>query len=840
MMAERVPGYDEFRVRIERAPKEGKYRVLASGPGKSSASATFELPFEPTQLENFVLRVVGRTRSGVRSFRSPQMQEAKRFGSELFDAVFRGEVRDLYVAARRGAEEHGRGLRVSLGLSGAPELMEIPWELLYTRPSFLAQSIDTPVVRSLDVGSVRPPRPLASPLRVLGMISSPRGFESLDVDQERSKLTEALSVLVAAGIVELDWLPRATLSELDRALDSREDLHVFHYVGHGAYDDRTEGGVLVLEDDDGGPHEVTGGDLGVLLHDSNLRLAVLNACEGARSSRVDPFSGVASGLVEHGIPAVIAMQFEITDAAAILFADRFYNSVARGYPVDAALAQARKKIWAADSHDVEWATPVLFLGAADARLFDLETVLPPSDQAKLSLQLQPAPADPTVGDAVDWQLTITNAGPHQLTELTAKDPDGRTLAEPVDLAPGQHTTVGWAETVQADHDLVVTVTATEPTGTQLTEQITTHLAARSRDDGRRVRAIPIGLGVLLAAVVFAVVAALVISDPDPTPAPKPSPTQTPRPQPEVGDSITVSGPADGVAVARAVWVATNPEGGESGSIVRVDPKRLTATDTIPLGIGALDSVAVSGGFVWVTSEDGQLGRIGENSARAEDPIPIEGGGELRGLTVAGGFVWVANCGRGTVVRISLEPPFTQRFYEVGGKPRSVAVDDDGRVYAAVRKEYNACKPGPSGTRRDRIAVLDTGSDNFRTLVEIEDPTAVVLATDAARKQWLLVTETPGEARHRVLQVDPETGAVEGTVQVDPGLSSLAADSDGVWALSRVSGGNTAKVTRIELRNGIMARAGKSIPVDGDPQEIAVGAGRVWLTQNAGAVTPITP
>ena len=484
MMAERVPGYDELRVRIEQGASEGSYRVLAFGPGHSSASATFALPFDQTQLENFILKV-GRTRRGVRTFRSPQMQQAKLFGGELFDVVFQGDVRELYVAARRSAEEHDRGLRVTLGLSGAPELMEIPWELLYARPSFLAQSIDTPVVRSLDLGSVRPPRRLALPLRVLGMISSPHGFEPLDVEKERGKLEGALGMLVKEGSVELTWLQRATLGELDQALASFEDLHVFHYVGHGAYDESTQGGVLVLEDEHNGPHEVSGGDLGVLLHDMrSLRLAVLNACEGARSSHVDPFSGVASGLVEHGIPAVIGMQFEITDDAAIIFADRFYNTLARGYPVDAALAQARKAIWAAASHDVEWATPVLFLRAADARLFDPE---PATDdevhdqrkQAGLSLQLQPSPAEPTRADAVSWRLTITNTGARQLTALTAKDPDGRILADPVDLAPGQHTTATWSEAVQGEHDLVITVTATEPTGTQLTEQITAHLPARA-------------------------------------------------------------------------------------------------------------------------------------------------------------------------------------------------------------------------------------------------------------------------------------------------------------------------------------------------------------------------
>jgi hypothetical protein len=47
------------------------------------------------------------------------------------------------------------------------------------------------------------------------------------------------------------------------------------------------------------------------------------------------------------------MQFEITDGAAIIFAEEFYAATADGYPVDAALVEARKAIFAA-GNDIEW------------------------------------------------------------------------------------------------------------------------------------------------------------------------------------------------------------------------------------------------------------------------------------------------------------------------------------------------------------------------------------------------------------------------------------------------------------------------------------------------------
>jgi hypothetical protein len=132
----------------------------------------------------------------------------------------------------------------------------------------------------------------------------------------------------------------------------------------------------VLEDANGNAHEVTGEDLASLLQDErSLGLAVLNACEGARTSHVDPFSGVASSLVQCGIPAVIGMQFEVTDAAAIAFAERLYSALAQGFPVDAALAQARRAIFTA-GNDIEFGTPVLFLRSGATRLFEIDAAAP--------------------------------------------------------------------------------------------------------------------------------------------------------------------------------------------------------------------------------------------------------------------------------------------------------------------------------------------------------------------------------------------------------------------------------------------------------------------------------
>ena len=368
-----VSGYDELRLRIDRRDG-GSYRVLAS-THSAEASGTFELPFNELEIENFVLKL-SRPR-GRRQIDTSALDDARRFGGALFKALFNGQIHELYRDALTQARIHGRGVRITLCLSGVPELIDVPWEYLFDDPDFLAMSAFTPVVRYLDLP--RPHRPLLvePPLRVLGVISSPAEYERLDVERERENLERALSALQQIGAVDVHWLERPTLGALLKALQT-STFHAFHYIGHGVFDREAQRGVLLLEDDSGWARPVSGDKLGMILHDfSSLRLAILNACEGARTARLDPFAGVAGSLVQRDIPAVVAMQSQISDEAAIVFASSFYEQVAAGSPVDASLAAARLAILAERSDDIEWGTPVLFMRVPDGRIFDLSSQAEP-------------------------------------------------------------------------------------------------------------------------------------------------------------------------------------------------------------------------------------------------------------------------------------------------------------------------------------------------------------------------------------------------------------------------------------------------------------------------------
>ena len=343
--------------------------MVVRGPSGLAASGRFTDPFSDLQLENFALKI-SRPR-GVRRADSPESELAREFGALLFSAVCEDEdVREAYRAALQEARHSSSPLRVTLALTGTPELLRLPWEYLYDDPEFLAISRWTPVVRRLDIGTPRPPLELSLPIRILSLVSAPSDAEPIDAKRERVRLTTALEPLVAAHAVSIDWLDDPTLLGLTRQLDDH-DYHVLHFIGHGGYEEAMEDGVLLFEDGEGRSDRVSGEQLGQILRDQlTMRLVVLNACEGARVAADDPFSGVATRLIHHGIPSVIGMQFEISDRAAILFASDFYAAIANGKPIDAAMARARRAIYA-DRNFLEWGTPVLFMRVQDGRLFDV-------------------------------------------------------------------------------------------------------------------------------------------------------------------------------------------------------------------------------------------------------------------------------------------------------------------------------------------------------------------------------------------------------------------------------------------------------------------------------------
>lgn len=359
--------YLDFDLSIEKG--QDGYRAHVLNWQGAQASAPLDLKLTDDEMNGYLEQLGHRRLRGAGDARTA----SKALGGKLFDALFHDDVRVLWKTALTFADAQGKGVRLHLRMSDAPELADLPWELLYDAGanSFLNLSNMTPLVRFLELPN--PPRSLQlePPLRILGVLSLPDDYLELGVEREWDKLQDALKKLSDAGLVELHRLKDATTGNLQAQL-RRSEFHILHFIGHGELDSRTNEGALVFENERGRGRLVSGEMLGTLLRDArSLRLVVLNACEGARTDRSDPFGGVAQRLVQQTIPAVIAMQFEITDRAAREFGQEFYKALADNFPIEAALGEARKAIYGLPN-ETEWATPVLYSRSPDGRLFDID------------------------------------------------------------------------------------------------------------------------------------------------------------------------------------------------------------------------------------------------------------------------------------------------------------------------------------------------------------------------------------------------------------------------------------------------------------------------------------
>ncbi|HEX5758348.1 MAG TPA: tetratricopeptide repeat protein [Thermoanaerobaculia bacterium] len=151
-----------------------------------------------------------------------------------------------------------------------------------------------------------------------------------NLPEEQRRVREAVAEAVKAGHCEVVERNNATADDIFDVLqdpDYRDRVAVFHYGGHAG------GGELVLETPQGAAEPAHAGGLARFLGEQRgLALVFLNGC----SSR-----GQVQGLLDAGVPAVVATSQAIDDAVATEFAARFYQALAGGASLRTAYAEAQ-------------------------------------------------------------------------------------------------------------------------------------------------------------------------------------------------------------------------------------------------------------------------------------------------------------------------------------------------------------------------------------------------------------------------------------------------------------------------------------------------------------------
>jgi hypothetical protein len=359
---------------------DGGLRVGMRAPA-GEASADLASPFTADELARFTAVFSGS--APVSDAEHGAL--ARQLGDRLFAFLFRTDdgLRALYIATLERAAAGDMAVRVRISAGNAGAFGALPFEALRDPArDVLAFSRSTPVVRSPQFVSFRPPRKAAAPLRVLAVFASPADFPALDTAAEWARLNTATARAQGNGLLVVERLEPPTLAALRHRLREGE-FHIVHFVGHGTADARGAG-MVAFEDGVPGPDGragsqiVTGSQLGREIgEETSVRLVVLNACQTATDTPGDPLEGLASTLTARGIPAVVGMQYPIGDRAAQVFSEEFYRALTDGLPIDGAMSDARRAI-AAENGRADWVIPALFLRAETADLFDMTDTREPA------------------------------------------------------------------------------------------------------------------------------------------------------------------------------------------------------------------------------------------------------------------------------------------------------------------------------------------------------------------------------------------------------------------------------------------------------------------------------
>ena len=403
--------YYDFDIRIQTG-NDGQYSLRAESENHGEIDAVITLDPESVYIREIVRRLSARQTD--RAFLESR-------GGELYDRLFVDGIETLFQRSYGEVESDTKlGLRIRLRFT-TPELAALPWELLYSKldKRFICTQLDSPLVRYLELPSYK--RKLATPFPLRVLVAIPRGGDStqeLDVDSEKAVIEQALDGL--DGNVEVSYLHtmfedgRVTWQRIFEKL-AEQDYHCFHFIGHGTF--RNDQGYLVLDGEDGGNEIVPDHRFADLFANSpSIKLVFLNACKGATLSSTRSFAGSAARLVEKGVPAVVAMQFDIYDAAAVKFARSFYHSLFQSNDrgrVDVAISRGRHILEVDFRDQREMAAPVLFMHTANGMLFVPESGeffkdLPKSEAQIDTLEAAQEATD-SVAEAARFKRRITIA-----------------------------------------------------------------------------------------------------------------------------------------------------------------------------------------------------------------------------------------------------------------------------------------------------------------------------------------------------------------------------------------------------------------------------------------------
>lgn len=296
----------------------------------------------------------------IRSFLLKETTAEEHFaviGSYLFQLLHDCKVMQKWQEEKK--ETNGAGLRTILDIR-APELRQLPWELLYWKPTRPFTDARHPIVRGQLKFDGKLPEPEEGWLRALIVVGSNPNDPDVDAEEEvlgiRSVLNEHRGTILEQVSERPTWV------ELQKLYGDFQP-HILHFIGHGR-SPNNDGNDGYLEINANVPWRWTVEGIGLLLQDWAPHLAIVNAC---RSSDLNVQKGVWTVTnafdANEQVRAVIGMQADVRGAAAARLSGPLYRALAEGRALDVGLAEARRAMLVVPEElkRRDWALPQLLV-----------------------------------------------------------------------------------------------------------------------------------------------------------------------------------------------------------------------------------------------------------------------------------------------------------------------------------------------------------------------------------------------------------------------------------------------------------------------------------------------
>jgi len=294
------------------------------------------------------------------------------YGKALTERFFSDpSVQQMWASVTSAAKAAGASLRLQMFIGpSAAELNGVYWETMRDTkdgsPLFTGETLLFSRYLSASEMRLVNLRPRGD-LRALVFVANPTDLADYklaagDVAGETARAREALDKIPLETVPAKDG-ERATLNLLMKRL--RDGYDIVYFAAHGTLANGEP--FLWLENDQGQADKISAAQLAVRMRElaQQPRLVVLASCQSAGKGNGETLQAFGPRLAQAGIPAVLAMQGNISMASVKNFMPIFFTELLRDGQIDRALAVARGTI--RDAHDF-W-MPVLFMRLLNGKIW---------------------------------------------------------------------------------------------------------------------------------------------------------------------------------------------------------------------------------------------------------------------------------------------------------------------------------------------------------------------------------------------------------------------------------------------------------------------------------------